>query len=289
MQKTFLGYRRENGRVGVRNHVIILPVDDLVQRRLRGGREQHQGHAGDPAPVRPPAVRRRPRPALPHADRHRLQPERRRRRRHRHRGPVDAAGRRRHRGDRQAGRRLRHRAARRPRHDHAGVEGGARVRAVGERAAARGLRRSPSCGCRPSAASRTRPPAAAPTRRSATRSTSSTRPAARWCSARRPRSPAASRSSPRAAATTTVRDAVHGDVRPLPGRDRPAQDVRPLRLAADEGQHRGRPDDDRGEGARQHPEDRQEVRRRRRARQGRGADRPRAVVHGLARRRRPRW
>jgi (2R)-sulfolactate sulfo-lyase subunit beta len=27
--KTFLGYRRENGRVGVRNHVIILPVDDL--------------------------------------------------------------------------------------------------------------------------------------------------------------------------------------------------------------------------------------------------------------------
>ena len=25
----FWGYRRENGRVGVRNHVIILPVDDL--------------------------------------------------------------------------------------------------------------------------------------------------------------------------------------------------------------------------------------------------------------------
>src|ERR1700744_2822054 len=24
-----LGYRRENGRVGVRNHVIILPVDDI--------------------------------------------------------------------------------------------------------------------------------------------------------------------------------------------------------------------------------------------------------------------
>jgi len=29
MQTTFQGYRRENGRVGVRNHVIILPVDDL--------------------------------------------------------------------------------------------------------------------------------------------------------------------------------------------------------------------------------------------------------------------
>ena len=26
---TFHGYRRENGRVGVRNHVIILPVDDI--------------------------------------------------------------------------------------------------------------------------------------------------------------------------------------------------------------------------------------------------------------------
>ncbi len=29
MQKEFLGYRRENGRVGVRNHVIVLPLDDL--------------------------------------------------------------------------------------------------------------------------------------------------------------------------------------------------------------------------------------------------------------------
>jgi (2R)-sulfolactate sulfo-lyase subunit beta len=29
MQKNFWGYRRENGRVGVRNHVIVLPVDDL--------------------------------------------------------------------------------------------------------------------------------------------------------------------------------------------------------------------------------------------------------------------
>jgi len=28
-QTTFQGYRRENGRVGIRNHVLILPVDDL--------------------------------------------------------------------------------------------------------------------------------------------------------------------------------------------------------------------------------------------------------------------
>lgn len=29
MEKQFFGYRRENGRVGIRNHVIILPLDDL--------------------------------------------------------------------------------------------------------------------------------------------------------------------------------------------------------------------------------------------------------------------
>src|SRR5256885_8100350 len=29
MQSKFHGYRRDNGRVGVRNHVVILPVDDL--------------------------------------------------------------------------------------------------------------------------------------------------------------------------------------------------------------------------------------------------------------------
>ena len=27
--KTFLGYKRENGRTGTRNYVIILPVDDI--------------------------------------------------------------------------------------------------------------------------------------------------------------------------------------------------------------------------------------------------------------------
>ena len=26
--KSFLGYKRENGRAGTRNHVIILPVDE---------------------------------------------------------------------------------------------------------------------------------------------------------------------------------------------------------------------------------------------------------------------
>ena len=27
--RTIRGYVRENGRVGVRNHVVILPVDDI--------------------------------------------------------------------------------------------------------------------------------------------------------------------------------------------------------------------------------------------------------------------
>ena len=29
MTQTIKAYRRENGRVGIRNHVIILPVDDI--------------------------------------------------------------------------------------------------------------------------------------------------------------------------------------------------------------------------------------------------------------------
>ncbi len=29
MKNTFFGFRRENGRVGIRNHVVILPLDDL--------------------------------------------------------------------------------------------------------------------------------------------------------------------------------------------------------------------------------------------------------------------
>ena len=29
INSTFWGFRRENGRVGVRNHVVILPLDDL--------------------------------------------------------------------------------------------------------------------------------------------------------------------------------------------------------------------------------------------------------------------
>ncbi len=64
MQSTFWGYRRENGRVGVRNHVIILPVDDLSNAACEAVAHNIKGAAGDSASVWPPAIRRRPRPAL---------------------------------------------------------------------------------------------------------------------------------------------------------------------------------------------------------------------------------
>ena len=134
MQKTFQGYRRENGRVGVRNHVIILPVDDLsnaaseaVANNIKGamamphpyGRLQFGadlelhfrtliGTGSNPNVAAVVVI-----------------------------GIEDQwtqANRRRHREDRQAGDRLRHRAARRSRHDHARIEGSAGVRAMGKRA-----------------------------------------------------------------------------------------------------------------------------------------------------------
>jgi len=37
---TFWGYRRENGRVGVRNHVIILPLDDLARAEVEAAARQ---------------------------------------------------------------------------------------------------------------------------------------------------------------------------------------------------------------------------------------------------------
>jgi (2R)-sulfolactate sulfo-lyase subunit beta len=36
MADSFLGYRRENGRVGIRNHVVILPVDDISNAACEG-------------------------------------------------------------------------------------------------------------------------------------------------------------------------------------------------------------------------------------------------------------
>ena len=74
----------------------------------------------------------------------------------------------------------------------------------------------------------------------------------------------------------------------LPGRrDRGAQDRRPVRLAADQGQHRRRPDHHRGKGARQSREDRPRVPIHRRA-ASRPRRRARARVSITWTRRRPR-
>ena len=59
MQKNISGYRRENGRVGVRNHVIILPLDDLSNAACEAVANNIKGTMAHPASLRPPAVRRR--------------------------------------------------------------------------------------------------------------------------------------------------------------------------------------------------------------------------------------
>ena len=40
---TFDGWRRENGRMGVRNHVLILPVDDISNAAAEGVARNIQG------------------------------------------------------------------------------------------------------------------------------------------------------------------------------------------------------------------------------------------------------
>ena len=47
---TFWGYKRENGRVGVRNHVIILPVDDLSNAAARAVENAVKGTMALPHP-----------------------------------------------------------------------------------------------------------------------------------------------------------------------------------------------------------------------------------------------
>jgi len=47
---TFQGYRRENGRIGVRNHVIILPVDDLSNAAAQAVENNIKGTLALPHP-----------------------------------------------------------------------------------------------------------------------------------------------------------------------------------------------------------------------------------------------
>ena len=167
-----MGYRRENGRVGVRNHVVILPLDDLsnaaceaVANNIKGtlamphayGRlqfgEDLEVHfrtlIGTGANPNVAAVivigieegwTKRVVDGIAKTGK-----------------PVDGFGIERH-------------------GDITTIARASRVakeyRAVGVRAHARGMRRSPICGCRPNAARATRPPASPPARPSATCTTS---------------------------------------------------------------------------------------------------------------------
>src|SRR6266850_1653326 len=47
---SFWGYRRENGRVGVRNHVVILPVDDLSNAAAQAVENSIKGTLAIPHP-----------------------------------------------------------------------------------------------------------------------------------------------------------------------------------------------------------------------------------------------
>jgi (2R)-sulfolactate sulfo-lyase subunit beta len=49
-KSTFWGYRRENGRIGVRNHVIILPVDDLSNAAAQAVENNIKGTMALPHP-----------------------------------------------------------------------------------------------------------------------------------------------------------------------------------------------------------------------------------------------
>jgi (2R)-sulfolactate sulfo-lyase subunit beta len=49
-RSTFFGYKRENGRIGVRNHVIILPVDDLSNAAAQAVENNVKGTLALPHP-----------------------------------------------------------------------------------------------------------------------------------------------------------------------------------------------------------------------------------------------
>src|SRR5258708_17110175 len=47
---SFWGYKRQNGRVGVRNHVVILPVDDLSNAATQAVENNIKGTLALPHP-----------------------------------------------------------------------------------------------------------------------------------------------------------------------------------------------------------------------------------------------
>ena len=226
-----------------------------LQRRVRSRGEQHQGNARDSASVRTAAIRRGSRAAFQDADRHRFQSQRRRSRGDRHRGRLGKTGRRRHRRDGETGLLLRHRRPRRHGNYPPRLQDGEGLRAMGLGIASRGAASEGSVGIyqvrgigyhvgnRRESLRGKRLRQALRTRRD-TRFRRNDRAYRRRAARRRPLQDARGARQ------------VHVHVQSLSGGGQPPQNERPHGFAADEGQYRRRPHHHRGEGARQHPEDR---------------------------------
>ena len=253
-----MAWRRADGRIGVRNHVAILPLDDISNAACEAVAAPYPGNDRAAARLRPAAVRRGPGADLPHPDRHGRQPQRRRLRRDRHRA---AAGRR-------------------------GWSRGSPRRAS----------RSPASPSRAPATSPRSPPPHTPPRRTSTGPASSCASPSRSPTCGSPASAARATPPPGLASCPTVGDmydklipagltGCFGETSELTGAEHLAaaraadpghvadkfmrtwtayqRDVieahkteRPQRQPADKGQHRRRPHHHRGEGARQPGEDR---------------------------------
>ncbi|MGG3683174.1 UxaA family hydrolase [Aeribacillus sp. FSL K6-3256] len=52
MENKIWGYRRENGRVGIRNHVVIMPVDDISNAAAEAVAKIVPWYFSDPACIR---------------------------------------------------------------------------------------------------------------------------------------------------------------------------------------------------------------------------------------------
>ena len=216
---------------------------------MRSRRAQCQRHDGDTASLRAPAIRRGPGAAFPDIDRDRQQSECRRGRRDRHRGGLDQARRRRDREDRQAGHRFRHRAARRSRHHHARLQGREGVFAIGDRKASGRMSYKRPLGV--DQVRRVRHDFRVRIQSDRGQRIRQAASAGRHAVLRRDHG----NHRRRVDCGPALRDAgnprpVHVHVQPVPGRDQSLPDQRPFRIAADQGQHRRRSDDDRGKGAR---------------------------------------
>ena len=279
----FCGYRRENGRVGVRNHVPSCRSTISPTPPCEAVAAHIQGHARDsPMPTGACSLARTSslhfrtligtgsNPNVAAVIVIGIEPVWTRR-------VVDGIAQ-----DRQAGRGFLDRGARRHRHGRGGLPQGQGVRPLGL-----GAGRARVCdstdvwiAAKCGESDTTTGLASCPT--VGNMYDKLVPKGSTAVSARPPSSPARSTWRAARAATPEIAREVHAHLAGLPERcDRGPQDLRPLRQPADQGQHRRRPHHDRGKGARQSREDRPQLPLHRRAGAGRSAgERCRPLFHG---------